>query len=139
MSAQSLQDQILDAAVAALGPRAFNCRFSPFGTNELPAINVLPGDEEAEYSTADVERKFTFNVRYLVAAVDGANKIADALYVTGTIALTTDPGLAALTKRVIERGRKREMEQGELQLMALVVTYETEFSTTRTDPSLPGY
>ncbi len=141
MSTQSLQDQIHDAVVAALGPAAYNTRFRPFGQNELPAINALPSQEEADYdqSTADVERKYSFDVRYIVAAVDQANKAADTLYVTGTRALRSDPVLTSLVKRVIERGRKWEMEQGELQHLALVVTYEAEFSTQRNDPSLPGY
>ena len=137
---QSVRSDVLDAVVAALGENAYRCRFRTFAVAELPAENVLPNDEDPEYdNTMDVERRFRFDVRHTVAAIDGAEKVADARYVRAYALLQVDPTLGGLVKRVVEVKTKWEMEQAEQQLMALVVTYEAEFSTSRSDPSVAGY
>lgn len=143
MTAQSRQFVVLNAAVAALGgsqASAFRCRFADFAPEELPADNVLPESEEASYEdTEDVDLKFRFHVRHLAAAADGADQAADARYVRGAQLLLADFTLGGLVRRVKLVGRKWEMERSEVQIMAVVATYEAEFSTTLRDPSAAGY
>jgi len=140
---QSVASDILDAVVAALGGNAagaWRCRFKPFAKAELPAKNVIPEDDDPEYqNTGDIERRMRFHVRYTAAAVDGADLVADAQYVSGTKLLMADRTLGEACKILREVGSKWEREQAETQLIALTVTYEAEFSTTTNDPSIPGY
>ena len=147
---QSLQFAILDAATGILGGPmngAWRCRFRNFAVDELPADNLLPEATEADYQdTDDVERKFRFHVRHLAAAVDdagapvdGADRAADARYVRAQQLLMADRTLGGRVRIVRELGQKWEMEASTLEIVALVVTYEVEYSTKINDPSLPGF
>jgi hypothetical protein len=137
---QSVGSDIIDAVVDVLGVGAYRCRFKPFARAELPAMNVIPEDNEAQYqNTGDIERRDRFHVRYTAAEIEGADLAADRLYVTGTKRLMADRTLGGAVKIVREIGAKWEREQAEVQIIALVVTYEVEYSTSTTDPSVPGY
>jgi hypothetical protein len=50
--------------------------------------------------------------------------------------LFADPKLGGLVRFTRENSQKWEFEKGELDTVALVVTYQAEFSTTRSDPSV---
>jgi hypothetical protein len=134
---------VLDTVVARLQAaslNAFRCRFTPFSDSELPAINVLPADEEFEYQdSASVEELFHFDVRHVVSTIDAADKAADAQYILAARALLADITLGGTVRTLRLKKKKPEMEQGEKQYMALVVTYETEFSSTRSDPSVASF
>lgn len=141
--AQSVQFQVLSLVVATLGGRdanVYRCRFTNFGIEELPADNVLPEQEDPEYiDTLDVEQHFKFVVRHIVAARDEADALADQRYVRAAQLLLADYTLGGVVRRVKLTGRKWEMEDAVKQIMACVATYDVEYSTTVTDPSLPGY
>ena len=65
--------------------------------------------------------------------------VADARYVRGAKLLMADRTLGGLVKIIREIDCKWEREQAEVQIIALVVTYEVEFTTSTTDPSVPGF
>lgn len=140
MSNPSVQSQILAAAVAALnagGVSAFRCRMTAFSPEQLPAANVLPDEGQAAYTDTDsIDRHIRFKVRYTTQAVDECDAAVDAVYVTGSQALLADPTLGGLAIFTREMEQKWEMEKGALDTVALAVTYESEFSTTRSDPSV---
>lgn len=137
---QSVSSDILDAVVETLGIGAYRCRFKPFAKADLPADNVIPEDNPGEYqNTGDIERRMRFHVRHTVAAIEGADLVADARYVRGAKLLMADRTLGGKVKIIREIDCKWEREQAETQIIALVVTYEAEFSTSTTDPSVPGY
>ena len=142
MTAQSRQFVILSAVVAALGGTAasvYRCRFADFSAEELPADNVLPEAEEPEYLvTDDVELKFHFHVRHLASAVADADQVADERYVRGAKLLLADRTLGGLVRNLRLVGRKWEYERSEVQIIAVVATYEVEFSTSTRDPSVAG-
>ena len=140
---QSIQSDILDAVVALLGGAAgsaYRTRFTPFAVAELPADNVLPEDETAEYQdNSGVELMHKFTIRHTAAAVDQVDKVVDLRYVRGYKLLQADPTLGGMVRYCRYIGRKWEFEKGELDTVALAVTYEVEFSTTRQDPTVPGF
>lgn len=140
---QSVQSDILDAVVTTLGGNAggaWRCRFSDFAVAELPAFNVIPDDEAEEYQDTDgVERFFRFKIRHMAASVDGADKVADALYAKGYKLLFADRTLGGAVRIIKEVATKWEMEKAEYETIARVVTYEVEYSTTVKDPRVPGY
>jgi hypothetical protein len=143
LNGQSVQSDIMESVVAALGGNAagtWRCRFSDFATSELPADNVIPEDEDPEnLTTDDVEQTFKFHIRHMAAAVDGADKVADARYVRGAKLLLADVTLGGAVRRVWLTGRKWEMEKAERPIVVIVATYECEYSTALRDPSTPGY
>ena len=144
MVGASLQSQVIAAVVdrldQATSARAYRTRMSAFATAQLPAFNVFPDDGEAEYGTAGVvSRTFRFYVRHMAVALDQVDVAADALYVAGNKALMADPTLGGLVRSLREGKQKWEMEKGEVEIAALVVTYEAEFTTARADPSRKGY
>jgi hypothetical protein len=139
---QSLQSDLLDAVVAALGGEAANvwrCRFQPFGPAELPAINVIPDEEQALYEIAGQrETHFRFKVRHMAATTDAVDKVVDLAYVAAEKLLLADPTFAGLVRMTRHIGGKWEFEDATLQQCAFAITYEAEFSTKRNDPSTPG-
>jgi hypothetical protein len=136
----SVQSQVMAKAVALLNAasmNAFRTRMSAFSRSQLPAQNVLPEDGETEYlEAASVDRRFRFKVRYVEAAVDEVDAAVDLQYVAGNQALLADTYLGGLVRCTHEIGQKWEFEKGEVDTVALVVTYEVEFATTRSDPSV---
>lgn len=140
----SIQSQVVDAVVAALGGNdagAWRTRFSPLKEIELKAgvDNVLPESEDAAYQMAgQVELRFRFIVRHTFAAVDQVDVAVDVRYVRGMQFILADPTLGglAITTRYI--GRKWEFERGQYDTVALAVTYEAQFSTSLRDPSRRG-
>lgn len=141
MSNPSLQSQILAAAVAAFngagGVVAYRTRMTAFKASELPATNLLPDEEDAEYNDTDsIDRRFRFKVRHTAVAVDQVDVTVDAAYIGGQKALFADVTLGGLAYATREISKKWEFEKGELDTVALVVMYETQFSTTRSDPSV---
>ena len=139
---QSIASDVLDAVVAILGGNAagaWRCRFRPFAVTELPADNVLIDQNSLDYQASDdVDRTFRFFVRHTVAAADAADKLADARYVRGARLILADPTLGGLVRYTREISAKPDMDQAEVELFALAVTYEVEFSTSRSDPSVAG-
>jgi hypothetical protein len=116
---------------------AWRSRMSAFNAGELPAINVLPEEGDAEYLDTDsIDRKFTFRVRHITASVDECDAAIDPVYVAAQKLLFADPTLGGLVRFTRENSQKWEFEKGELDTVALVVTYQAEFSTTRSDPSV---
>lgn len=141
-TAPSLQSQVLEAVVAVLGGSAANVyrtRMESFAPAQLPADNVLPADELAKNVTSgSIDLVHTFHVRHTAAAVNEVDKVVDARYVRAQQLILADPLLGGLVRFTRYKGRKWEFEKGEVDTVALVVTYEVEFSTSRSDPSLPG-
>ena len=143
MSDQSIQSDVLDAVVAALGGdtgHTYRCRFTPFAADELPADNVLPEDETANYgvTTGEVELVHRFMVRHIAQAANLVDKAVDLRYAAAQKLILADPTLGGLVRTTRYVGRKWEMEKGEYDNVALVVTYEVEFSTSRRDPTVAG-
>lgn len=143
--ADSVQSRIVDAAVAALNTTqydAYRCRMAAFKPDQLPAFNVLPDDAEPNYAesiTGQVSWKFRFKVRMMAATKDLVDKAVDALYVAGSQAILTDPTLGGLALITRWAGEKWEREgQGEYDQVAKVVMFESEFATSRNDPSVAG-
>ncbi|HZL20538.1 MAG TPA: hypothetical protein VFG23_22595 [Polyangia bacterium] len=140
----SIQSQILDAVVATLGGEAasvYRCRFTPFSAAELVigADNVLPDDEQPELGTTDdTDLRHRFFIRHTFQAKDQVDIAVDARYVRAYKLLLADQTLGGLVRWTQYVGRKWEFEKGELDTAALVVTYEVQFSTNRSDPSTPG-
>ena len=139
----SVRSRVLDAVVAMMagaGLVVYRCRFSPFEADELPATNVVPDDEGAQYDSAgQIDLSLRFTVRHTAASADGAEKLVDAQYVAGQKAILAEPTLGGLVTQLRYVGSKWEFERGELDTVALVVMYEAEFSSSRSDPSSPGY
>lgn len=136
----SIQSQIMDAVVAALTGASlstYRTRMTAFTPAQLPAANVLPDEGDAEYLDSDsVDRRFRFKVRYTDVAVDECDQAVDATYVAGSKAILGAPTFSGLVMATHELSQKWEMEKGSLDTVALVVTYESQFSTTRSDPSV---
>ena len=142
---ESIQSQILDAVETILGgadESVFQCRFTPFSAQELAggADNILPEDEVPEPGTTDdTDIRHRFFVRHTFQATDRVNKAVDTRYVRAYRLLLADPTLGGLVRWTRYVGRKWEFQPGELDTCALVVTYEVEFSTNRSDPSVAGF
>jgi hypothetical protein len=137
----SIQSRIIAAAVAALngagGAASYRSRMAAFSKAQLPAINVLPKESDPEYNDSDsIDRRLLIDVRYTGIAVDEVDAAIDPIYVAGNAALLADPTLGGLAIITRERASKWELEKGEVDAVALVVIYEIEFSTTRSDPSV---
>ena len=142
----SIQSQVVACVVGLLNVAgaanfitpalAFRTRVESFGPHQLPAWNVLPDEGSAQYvETAAVNRKVRFCVRNMVAAHDQADLAADPLYVVSTRALCADPSLGGLVRYTREISQKWERDgPASEDNIALVVTYEVEFATLRTDP-----
>lgn len=143
MTVYSLQSQVLDAVVALLGgpvKGVYRTRFTPFAIAELPAINVLPDEEQNTPDTTDGDDiRFRFLVRHMGAAVDEVDKAIDPLYVQAMQQILADSTLGGLVRFTRYISRKWEFEKAEYDQAALTVIYEVEFSTSRTDPSVAGY
>lgn len=139
---ESVQSRVLGAIVAVLGGSAANVwrtRMESFAQDQLPADNVLPADEQAKNVTSSsIDLVHTFHVRHTAAAINEVDKVVDARYVRAQQLILADPYLGGLVRMTRYKGRKWEFEKGEVDTVALVVTYEVEFSTSRSDPSLPG-
>jgi hypothetical protein len=140
----SIQSQVIAAVVTLLngkaGAVASRTRFSAYSEAQLPAFNVIPDEGQPDYTDTDsIYRKFRFVVRHVGQAVDECDVIVDPLYVEGQKALFADTKLGGLVKVIREVGQKWEFEKGKLDTVALAVTYEVEFSTSRTDPSVASY
>lgn len=145
--ALSIQSQIVAYVVALLNTAgaanftpataAYRTRVEAFAAQQLPAWNVLPDDGETQYmEVAAVDRKFRFCVRNMVSAQNQADAAADPLYVVSTQALCADPSLGGLVRYTREIAQKWERDGAAAQdNIALVVTYEVEFATSRTDPT----
>jgi hypothetical protein len=142
---ESLQSQILDAVELILGgadESVYQCRFTPFSAEELAGgtDNIIPDDEVPESGTTDdTDLRHRFFVRHTFQAVDRVNKAVDSRYVRAYQLLLADQTLGGLVRWTRYAGRKWEFEKGELDTCALVVTYEVEFSTNRSDPSVAGF
>jgi len=143
---QSIQSQVIGAVVALLATAgaafatpvlAFRTRVESFDPAQVPAWNVIPEDGETEYvECAAVDRKFKFCVRNMVSAQNQADLAADPLYVVSTQALCADPSLGGLVRYTREISQKWERDGPASQdNLALVVTYQVEFATLRTDPT----
>lgn len=142
----SAQSQIMTAVVTALTTAgaaltpvtlAWRTRMEAFDASQLPAWNVIPDDGETEYvECAAVDRKFRFCVRCMVSAQNQADVAADPLYVAATQALCADPSLGGLVRYTREISQKWERDgTASADNLALVVTYQVEFATLRTDPT----
>ena len=144
---QSIQSRVVGAVVALLNTagtafatpvQAFRTRVEAFDITQVPAWNVIPDDGEAEYvETGAVERKFRFCVRNMVTAQNQADVAADVLYVAASQAIQADPTLGGLVRYTREISQKWERDGAASQdNVALVVTYQVEFATLRTDPTV---
>jgi hypothetical protein len=137
----SIQSQLMARVVAALngagGATAYRSRMTAFSKAQLPAINVLPKESDPEYNDTDsIDRRFLIDVRFTGIAVDEVDAAIDPIYVAGNAALLADRTFGGLAIFTRERTSKWQLEKGEFDTVALVVVYEIEFSTTRSDPSV---
>jgi hypothetical protein len=145
---QSIQSQIVAYVVGLLNAAgaenftvavsAFRTRVEEYASTQLPAWNVIPDDGEAQYrEVSAVDRTFRFCVRSMVSAQNQADLAADPLYVVSTQALCADPSLGGLVRYTREISQKWERDGNASQdNIALVVTYQVEFATLRTDPTM---
>lgn len=146
----SIQSRILDKVVTLLTaaapamaqpqPVAWRTRMDAFEQNQLPAWNVIPEDGETDpansYSNATAHI-FRFCVRCSISANNEADKAADPLFTAAMPAILTDPTLGGLVNFTRYKSQKWEMDgTGALDGVALVLTFETEFATSRTDPTV---
>jgi hypothetical protein len=145
----SIQSQVLDAAVALLNTAgvgmsspvaAYRTRIEAFEPTEPRAWNVLPEDGEADpaesYSGATAH-VFRFCVRCTVSANNQADKAADPLFTVAMTALLTDPtlgGLVSFTRYVSQKWERDGASANDN--LALVLTFETKFATSRIDPTV---
>jgi len=142
--AYSVQSQLLDAVVGVLaaldGAPAYRCRVIPFNPGQLPAYNVFPDEAEPQYEGAysgSVKWSFLWRVRCIVTGNDGVDKLADPLFVAGSAAILADPTLGGLALTTRFAGVKWEKEAEGLESpLALVVTFKSEFATSRSNPSV---
>jgi hypothetical protein len=142
----SVQSQVIAAAVAALnaaavGYTAYRCRMAAFLPEQLPAWNVIPEDDDPDYNTdaysGTVAWKFRFRVRCMVASVGEVDAAADPLFVAACQAILADPTLGGLAVVTRIAGVKWEREaKGEYDQCAEVIVFESEFGTSRSDPSV---
>jgi hypothetical protein len=133
------------AGAASFTPavKAWRCRveaFDPGTTGDLPAFNVLPDEGETDpansYSNATAER-FRFCVRCMVSAHNQADKAADPLYAVARPAILNDPTLGGLVNFTRYMSQKWEKDgPAANDNLALVLTFETEFATSRIDPTV---
>jgi hypothetical protein len=105
----------------------------------LPSYNVLPDEGEEDqtnsYSGATGER-FRFCVRCTVSANNQADKAADPLYAIARPAILSDPTLGGLVTFTRYKSQKWEKDgPSASDDLALVLTFECEFTTARTDPT----
>jgi hypothetical protein len=150
MIPQTIQSRVLDQIVALLNAagtvftpdvKAYRCRVEAFDPKREPmAWNVLPEDGEEDaansYSNSTAER-FRFCVRCTVSANNEADKAADPLYAVARPAILADPTLGGLVNFTRFKSQKWEMEgAASTDNIALVLTFETEFATSRTDPTV---
>lgn len=150
MSAASVQSRIVDAVVAALNTagavlapsvNAYRTRVEAFDDAEPRGYNVIP--DEAERDPANsysgvTAYKFRFCVRCSVQAQNEADAAADPLFVAAVAAIMADPTLGGLATVTRYNGQKWEKDgPAATDNVSLVVTFETEFSTARNDPSVP--
>jgi hypothetical protein len=145
----SIQSQIIAAAVAALNTSgaamapavtAYRCRVEAFAPAQLPAWNVIPDDAEKDkansYSGVDAWR-LRFCVRCMVSAQNTADAAADPLYSAAVKAILADPTMGGLATFAEELTHKWERDgTAATDNLALVVTFETQFSTRRGDPTV---
>jgi hypothetical protein len=138
---QSIQFTLLAAIAALIG--AANCRLKPWADAELPAMNVMPDEQDIEpTSSGQVERSTRFQVRYIASGTDAttpATQAADTMYVVANALLLTGITLGGQVHAIRELKHKYEREQAEKQQIAQVVTYQIDFSTSRNDASKAGY
>ena len=137
----SVQSQIMARVTAvtngAAGATSWRTRMTAFKAAELPAINVFPDECDTDYvDSHSIERRLRFKLRLVTQAVDVCDAAIDPVYVAANAAIMSDPRLGGLAIFTREGPQKWEFEKGELDTVALVVTYEVEFSTTRSDPSV---
>lgn len=140
----SVQSQVLDAVAALLngiaGASSYRSRMIPFNAEQVPAFNIFPGETEAVYEGAyggSVNWKFRFEVRCTVVGIDGVDKLADPLFVGGSAAILADPTLGGLVTITRFAGVKPMLEGEGLQApFSLAVTFECEFATSRSNPSV---
>jgi hypothetical protein len=143
MANPSVQSQVLDAAIAALNTTewlAYRTRMASFKADQLPAFNVLPDDAEPDYTDAyagTVDWKFRFRVRCMAAAINEVDRAVDPLFIEASQVILSDPTLGGLVRitRYVSQKWEREGE-GEYDQCALVLTFESEFGTSRSDPSV---
>lgn len=145
----TIQSQVLDAAVALLNTagagmapmvNAYRTRVEAFEAAQLPAWNVIPDEGEPDpaksYSGATAH-VFRFCVRCTVSVNNQADKAADPLYAAAVTALLSDPTLGGLVLFIREGAQKWERDgTAANDNLALVVTFETEFATARTNPTV---
>lgn len=145
----SIQSRVLDKAVAllntagaAMAPQvnAYRTRLEAFEAKESRAWNVVPEEGEPDlgkcYSNVTAHI-FRFCVRCTVSANNQADRAADPLYCTAVAALLSDPTLGGLVNFTREGVQKWERDGSAANdYMALVVTFETEFATSRIDPTV---
>lgn len=138
MSQQTFQFQVTDYVAALVG--GDHCRLTTYAEGQLPATNVIPDEEATEpEDNLDELNRFRFHLRHIVTAPAAASATADALFLANDRLIAADRTLGGRVRWVRRTGRKWEMEQQELQQIALVATYECEFTTRQADPGLPGY
>jgi hypothetical protein len=150
MIAPSIQSLALDQVVAALNAaaaaaftspvKAYRCRVEAFDKGEPLAYNVIPDDGEYDsqnsYSNATAH-KLRFCVRCTVSAHNEADKAADPLFVVAMPAILNDPTLGGIVNFTRYLSQKWEKDgPAENDNLALVLMFESEFSTSRTDPTV---
>jgi hypothetical protein len=142
--ADSVQSRILDAVVAALsgtGYTASRTQLTPYNAAALanaPQFNVVPLESMVDRSrstTSASYRIFQFDVRCMGAAVNQVDKAIDPLYLLAVNTLLTDPTLGGLVVFTREVAQKWHFDTASQDVISHDVTFETEFSTARNDPS----
>jgi hypothetical protein len=145
----SVQSQVLDKVVALLNTAgaamtphvaAYRTRIEAFEHAEPRAWNVLPDEGQTDpadsYSGATAHI-FRFCVRCTVSSNNQADKAADPLYTAAMGALLSDPTLGGLVNFTCYLSQKWERDGSAANdNVALVLTFETKFTTSRIDPTV---
>lgn len=150
---QSLREQILEAARAALGSNgtpatggSFRSRLDQINQTELPCFDLSPGEEkvqDAERGT--VERTLAFAVRAIVDAGSAEGGVAvddsalDPFYVFAVQQLAGGTAnLGGLAWEIAEIGNATVFQPGGKDLIGLEMNFAAKFFTKRGDPTQKG-
>lgn len=144
--ATSIQAQVIAEIVSRLGSAAapapvYRTRVEPFGPEDVPAINVFPGDEDPDYRSAgNDEYRLMWQVRVecVVTAKGEVDLAADPLRVWAQQQLMKDRTLGGIVEDCSIKGVTWEIPENraDVDVIFLVLTFELKFATAAGDPTV---
>lgn len=144
--ALSIQAQVIAAIVSLLGQTGapatvYRTRVEPFGPEDIPAINVFPGEEAPDYRDAgNDEYRLTWQVRVecIVTAAGEVDLAADPLRVWVQQQLMKDITLGQLVEGCTIKSVTWEIPENraDVDVIFQVLTFEIKFATALGDPTV---